>query len=188
MAGFGKVFDRLFVPRLEALVRRALADHEQRFPHAAKEDPLTTPLVHGDRSRLHVAPTAIVNNTLFNLSGGHITVGEHAFFGHNVSVLTGTHDVKKFGAERQKAIAREGRDVVIGEGVWVASNATVLGPCTIGDHAVVGACSLVQEDVAPYAVVAGIPAKEIRRLEPPGEEGEAGEDEEGGDGEEEGGG
>ena len=182
MAGFGKAFDRFLVPRLEALVRRALADHEHRFPHAAEEDPLTKPLVHGEESRLHVAPTAIVNNALFNLSSGHITVGEHAFFGHNVSVLTGTHDVKKFGAERQTASPKEGRDVVIGEGVWVASNATVLGPCTIGDHAVVGACSLVQDDVAPYAVVAGIPAKEIRRLEPPGEEGEEedGEGEEGG--------
>ena len=171
MAGFAKVFDRFLVPRLEALVRRALADHEQRFPHAAEEDVLTKPLIHGDESRLHVAPSAIVNNALFNLSSGHITVGEHAFFGHNVSVLTGTHDVKKFGAERKTSIPKEGRDVVIGEGVWVASNATVLGPCTIGDHAVVGACSLVQEDVPPHAVVAGIPAKEIRRLEPPGEEG-----------------
>lgn len=162
------VFDRFLVPRLEALVRRALADHEAHFAHPPEEDVLTKPLIHGDQSRLHVAPSAIVNNALFNLSSGHITVGEHAFFGHNVSVLTGTHDVKKFGSERQQAIPKEGRDVVIGEGVWLASNVTVLGPCTIGDHAVVGACSLVQEDVEPYAVVAGIPAKEIRRLEPPG--------------------
>lgn len=180
MADRGKLFDRFFVPRLEALVRRALADHEARYPHAPEEDVLTKPLIHGDESRLHIAPTAIVNNALFNLSSGHITVGDHAFFGHNVSVLTGSHDVKKFGAERQKSIPKEGRDVVIGEGVWVASNATVLGPCTIGDHAVVGACSLVSEDVEPYAVVAGIPAKEIRKLEPPGPDGEE-EGEEGGE-------
>jgi acetyltransferase-like isoleucine patch superfamily enzyme len=178
----GNVFDRFLIPRLEALVRRALADHEARFAHPPEEDVLTRPLIHGDQSRLHVAPSAIVNNALLNLSSGHITVGEHAFFGHNVSVLTGTHDVKKFGAERQQAIPKEGRDVVIGEGVWLASNVTVLGPVTIGDHAVVGACSLVQEDVEPYAVVAGIPAKQIRKLEPPGEEdGEEGDEEEGGE-------
>jgi acetyltransferase-like isoleucine patch superfamily enzyme len=178
----GNVFDRFLIPRLEALVRRALADHEARFAHPPEEDVLTKPLIHGDQSRLHVAPSAIVNNALLNLSSGHITVGEHAFFGHNVSVLTGTHDVKKFGAERQQAIPKEGRDVVIGEGVWLASNVTVLGPVTIGEHAVVGACSLVQEDVEPYAVVAGIPAKQIRKLEPPGEEdGEEGDEEEGGE-------
>lgn len=158
-------------------VHKAIAEHEARCPHQV-DDPLTRVLVHGDESRLHVAPTATVNNAVFNLSGGHVTVGEHAFFGHNVSVLTGTHDVKRFGAERKKAIVREGRDVVIGEGVWIASNATVLGPCTIGEHAVVGACSLVQGDVEPYTVVAGLPAGEIKRIDRP----TAGDDDGGGEG------
>ena len=170
MAAIAALFDRLLTPRLETLVRRVLPDHEARCPHGeleevSDEELLTRRLVHGDESRLHLAPTAVVNNALFNLSAGDVTVGEHAFFGHNVSILTGTHDVKKFGAERQKAHPTEGRDVVIGEGVWLATNVTVLGPCTIGDNAVVGACSLVQGDVEPYAVMAGIPAKEIRRID-----------------------
>jgi len=176
MADLSALVDRLLAPRVEALVRQAVADHEARCRHEA-DDPLTRVLVHGDESRLHVASTAIVNNALFNLSGGHVTVGEHAFFGHNVSVLTGTHDVKKFGAERQKAIVGEGRDVVIGEGVWIASNATVVGPCTIGDHAVVGACSLVQRDVEPYTIVAGLPAREIRRIDRPNGDEDSGGDE-----------
>lgn len=130
-------------------------------------DPLTRTLVHGDPARLHIAPTAIVNNALFNLSSGEVTIGDYAFFGHNVSVLTGTHDVNKFGRERQKAHPSAGRDVVIGEGVWVATNATILGPCRIGEHAVVGACSLVHEDVEPYTVVAGVPAKVVKKIERP---------------------
>jgi acetyltransferase-like isoleucine patch superfamily enzyme len=160
--------NRLLGP-LQDLIRRAITEHEERHPHGEPEDALTTMLVHGDRSRLHIAPTATVNNALFNLSAGHVTVREHAFFGHNVSVLTGTHDVTKFGAERKEAHPIEGRDVVIGEGVWVASNATIIGPCTIGEHAVVGACSLVQGDVEPYTVVAGVPAKEVRRIDHDGE-------------------
>ncbi len=159
-------FDRLFGMRVRAMVRAAVADHETRRPHADPEEALTRPLVHGDRSRLRIAPTATVNNALFNLSSGTITVGQHSFFGHNVCVLTGTHDTSKFGEERKKAIPKEGRDVVIGEGVWLSSNVTVIGPCKIGDHAVVGACSLVQHDVDAYAVVAGVPAKEIKRLDP----------------------
>ena len=153
--------DRLVAQRVDEKVREALADG------ADEADPLTRQLVHGDESRLHVHPSAVVNNALFNLSSGEITVGPDAIFGHSVSILTGTHDVNKFGAERKQAIPREGRDIVIGEGVWVASNATVVGPSTIGEHAVVGACSLVQGDVEPYTVVAGVPAKEIKRLERP---------------------
>jgi acetyltransferase-like isoleucine patch superfamily enzyme len=72
--------------------------------------------------------------------------------------------VNKFGRERQLAIPRSGRDIVIGEGAWVASNAMVLGPCTIGAHAVVGGGSLVIGDVAPYAIVAGVPAKVLRTI------------------------
>ena len=163
------VINRLLAP-LQDLIRQAVAEHEERYPHAEPEDPLTRMLVHGDRARLHIAPTATVNNALFNLSAGEVTIGEHAFFGHNVSVLTGIHDVTKFGPERKEAHPSEGRDVVIGEGVWVATNATIVGPCTIGEHAVVGACSLVQGDVEPYTVVAGVPAKEVKRIDRPGED------------------
>jgi acetyltransferase-like isoleucine patch superfamily enzyme len=43
----------------------------------------------------------------------------------------------------------------------------VLGPCRIGQHAVVAAGSLVIHDVDPYTVVAGQPARPLRRIEPP---------------------
>jgi acetyltransferase-like isoleucine patch superfamily enzyme len=122
---------------------------------------------HGDASRLRIHETAVVNNALFNVSGGTVTVGKDAFFGHDVAVLTGTHDIEKFGRERQMAFPRSGRDVVIGEGVWLASHVLVLGPVTIGEHAVVAGGSLVREDVAPYTVVAGRPAKVVKTIARP---------------------
>jgi acetyltransferase-like isoleucine patch superfamily enzyme len=125
--------------------------------------------VYGDPDRLHISPTAVVNNALFNLSSGEITVGEYAFFGHNVSVLTGTHDWTKFGAARQVAVPESGRDVVIEEGVWVSSNAIVVAPCRIGANAVVGVGSLVLSDVEAYTVVAGNPARVLRTIPRPSE-------------------
>ena len=151
---------RLLWPTVESLVRKAL--DEQGV------DQLYRYRVHGDRSRLHIDATAVVNNALFNLSSGHISIGRHAFFGHNVAVLTGTHDINLFGRERQTSIPSSGRDVVVEDGAWIASDALVLGPCTIGAHAVVGAGSLVMSDVDAYSVVAGRPAKKLRELEPPG--------------------
>jgi acetyltransferase-like isoleucine patch superfamily enzyme len=145
---------RLYARPLEALVREAVTAQVASII----KDPLHQPLIYGDATRLHIHPTAVVNNALFNLSSGDITVGQHAFFGHNVAVLTGTHDFAKFGAERQVAVPKTGRDVLIGEGAWLASFAIVVGPCSIGAHAVVGVGSLVLDDVAPYTVVAGSPA------------------------------
>jgi acetyltransferase-like isoleucine patch superfamily enzyme len=132
------------------------------------EDPsLFRPLIYGDPTRLHIHPTAIVNNALFNLSSGEITLGEYAFFGHSVSVLTGTHDWTKFGAERQVAVPQSGRDIVIEEGAWVSSHAIIVGPCRVGAHSVVGVGSLVLRDVEPYTVVAGSPAKVLREIPRP---------------------
>jgi glycosyltransferase involved in cell wall biosynthesis len=149
-------------------IRSRLPAHPGDSGHRPTEDPaLFRPLIYGDPARLHVAPTAIVNNALFNLSSGHVTIGDYAFFGHSVSVFTGTHDWTKFGQERQVTVPESGRDVVIEEGVWVASNATIVGPCRIGAHSVVGVGSLVLKDVEPYTIVAGSPAKLMRTIPRP---------------------
>jgi acetyltransferase-like isoleucine patch superfamily enzyme len=160
---------RLLARWLEEPLRQVLAEQDPRQAGPEAHVEMYKYLVHGDRARLRVHPTAVVNNALFNVGSGDITVGEYAFFGHNVSVLTGTHDITKLGRERQLAIPRTGRDIVIGEGAWVASNALVLGPCMIGAHAVVGGGSLVLGDVEPYTVVAGCPARVLRTIpRPPG--------------------
>jgi acetyltransferase-like isoleucine patch superfamily enzyme len=154
--------------------RRGLAllshDHPDGKPPGARdtEDPaLFRPLIYGDPDRLHVHPTAILNNALINLSSGDVTIGEYAFFGHNVSILTGTHDWTKFGAERQVAVPSFGRDVVIEEGAWLSSHVVVVAPCRIGAHSVVGVGSLVLADVEPYTVVAGSPAKVLKQIPRP---------------------
>jgi acetyltransferase-like isoleucine patch superfamily enzyme len=51
----------------------------------------------------------------------------------------------------------------IGSDVWVGTGAIILGPVTIGHGAIVGAGAIVTRDVAPYTVVAGNPARPLRR-------------------------
>jgi acetyltransferase-like isoleucine patch superfamily enzyme len=50
--------------------------------------------VFGDPARLVIEPGADVNDALFNVSSGTIRVEANAFFGHGVSLLTGTHDIE----------------------------------------------------------------------------------------------
>lgn len=54
-------------------------------------------------------------------------------------------------------------DTVIGADVWVGSEAWILPGVTIGAGAIIAAKAVVTRDVAPYAVVAGNPAREVRR-------------------------
>ena len=54
-------------------------------------------------------------------------------------------------------------DTLIGNDVWIGQNAVILPGVQIGDGAIIGANSVVGHDVAPYTIVAGNPAKEIRK-------------------------
>ena len=163
----GRLLAPLVRDVVDGRVHEAVQEHLARASHVPPNDLLEHQLVYGDREKLHVHPTAVLNNALFNLSSGEITIEEYAFFGHSVSVLTGTHDVTRFDRERQIAVPKAGRDVVIGRGAWISSNALVLGPCRIGEHAVVAAASVVTSDVAPYTIVAGIPAKPVKTIPRP---------------------
>jgi len=102
-----------------------------------------------------------------------LTVGKFCSFAEGVKILLGGEHrtdwistypfVYLFDAARgvQGHPATKG-DVTIGNDVWIGSHAMILSGVTIGDGAVVGAGSLVCKDVAPYAIVAGNPARQLR--------------------------
>lgn len=54
-------------------------------------------------------------------------------------------------------------DTVIGDGVWIGMRAMIMPGVKIGEGAVIAAGAVVTDDVEPYAVVAGVPAKKIRK-------------------------
>ena len=126
---------------------------------------LSTPRVFGDQARLKVGHGVVLNDALINTSSGTVVLHDHVFFGHNVSLLTGTHDYRRTGRERQTAVPPSGRDITVHEGAWLGSHVTVLGPCVIGQHAVIAAGSVVLSDVEPGAVYAGSPARKIKSIE-----------------------
>jgi phosphonate metabolism protein (transferase hexapeptide repeat family) len=62
---------------------------------------------------------------------------------------------------------RQNRRVTIGHDVWIGHGAIILPEVTIGHGAVIAAGSVVSKDVAPYSIVAGVPARHIKwRFEP----------------------
>jgi hypothetical protein len=60
---------------------------------------------------------------------------------------------------------RENR-ITIGHDVWIGHGATILPGVTVGNGAVIGAGAVVSKDVAPYAIVGGVPARAIRQRFP----------------------
>lgn len=54
-------------------------------------------------------------------------------------------------------------DIVIGNDVWIGSEAVIMAGVHIGDGAIIAARAVVTKDVPPYTIVGGTPAKEIRK-------------------------
>lgn len=125
------------------------------------------PTIWGKSERLEIDETAAVFTCFFNTNSGRIRVGKYTFAGSGVSLLAGSHDPQLTGFLRRDAELTEGCDIIIGNGVWLASNSTVLGPCTIGDNAVIaaGAVLVPGTEVPAGAIYGGVPAREIGRVQ-----------------------
>lgn len=95
--------------------------------------------------------------------GRHYTIktGSDVSIGPEAAILTLGHD------PQSPHFGDKGGDVVIGNHVWIAYRAVILPGITIGDGAVVGAGSVVTKDVEPYTVVAGNPARVIKKRDNP---------------------
>lgn len=108
--------------------------------------------VFGPPERLTVGQDVQLSNVFINTVSGRVTIGDGAFMGHDVLLVTGTHRFDVTMQERRQAVA-EGRDITIGKGVWIASRAVIVGPCTIGDHAVIGGGCVIDRDIPAGTIV-----------------------------------
>ncbi len=94
--------------------------------------------------------------------GAAVEIGAGVSVGHQVMVLTTTHEV---GPATRRAGEPCSRPVRIGRGVWLGSRCLVLPGVTIGEGAIVAAGALVNRDVPPHTLVAGVPARVVRQLD-----------------------
>ncbi len=129
-----------------------------------------------------IHPTARISARAKLLGNINISIGEETFIGHytlimgggsiikiggncdissNVTIISGTHLIDPEGMRMAgKGI---GRDIQIGNGVWIGAGAIILPGIKINDKAIIGAGSVVTKDVESYTVVVGNPARPIRK-------------------------
>jgi acetyltransferase-like isoleucine patch superfamily enzyme len=118
-----------------------------------------------------------------NASVQHATIGKFCSIGPNFLAGWGIHPTGGistapmfYSTARQNGttLSRtnkipEHRPVTIGHDVFIGTNVTILDGVTVGDGAVIGAGAVVTRDVAPYAIVGGVPARLIRHRFTPGQ-------------------
>ena len=92
---------------------------------------------------------------------GKITIGNNVMLAPRVSIYAENHVF-----DHPEILIRdqgvEKKEVIIEDDCWIAANSILLAGVTIGKGSVVAAGSVVTENVPPYSVVAGVPAKWIK--------------------------
>jgi acetyltransferase-like isoleucine patch superfamily enzyme len=130
----------------------------------------------GPRGRVHVADFVLVHGARI-VCDAEIAIGDYTFISWNV-LLMDTYRIPFDPIERRRVVERiplsasrcivgemPARPIRIGRAAWIGFDVCILPGVTIGEGAIVGARSVVVNDVAPYTIVGGNPARVMRRLD-----------------------
>lgn len=119
---------------------------------------------------LHIGDNCgIAEDCVINLGPGdhQFKMGDGSFLGPGVFVRTMSHRHDDLETHITKQ-GYFGADIILGKEVWVAARCILLPGAKVGDHCVIAAGSVVSSEIPPYSIVAGNPARVVRRRAPKG--------------------
>ena len=150
--------------RLNALSMDAPGYREalgELLPHASDECLIRPPFYCDYGYSLFIGRGVFINFNCVMLDGAPIRIGDHVLIGPAVQIYTFTHPMD---FEQRRRPVESCRPVAIGDDCWIGGGAILCPGVRIGPRSVVGAVSVVVRDVEPDVVVAGNPARVVRRL------------------------
>ncbi len=93
-------------------------------------------------------------------------IGNDVMMGPRVTVLSSAHEFSDTSRPMREQGASQRRPVRIGDDVWIGTQSILLPDVHVGSHSIIGAGSVVTRDVEPWSVLAGNPARLIRKRRP----------------------
>lgn len=132
----------------------------------------------GPEGTLTMGRFCMTNGTRF-VCDREITIGDYTLLGWNTVIMDSRRApfdpvARRAALEgpapttpRRWVAEVEARPVRIGSAVWIPFDCVIMPGVTIGDGVIVGGRSVVVDDIEPWVVAAGNPARVVRRLEPP---------------------
>lgn len=109
--------------------------------------------IDGNEESIRIDRHVAIGHNVRLWNFGDIHIGQFCMIAAGVTVSNGWHDKSTF-------VPASG-PVSIGPGCWIGVNATIVGSVNIGANSIIAAGALVNKDVSPNSIVAGVPAKII---------------------------
>lgn len=110
---------------------------------------------------IHIGLNFYSDVNLTILDKAVVMIGDNVICGPNVNIYTSHHPFNE--VERMKGI-EYARPVTIYDNVWIGGNVTILPGVKINQGAIIGAGSVVTDDIPPYVIAAGNPCRVIRSI------------------------
>lgn len=121
-------------------------------------------IVLGDRvkmsDRVHITAINLIeigNDVLF---GSNVYVSDHNHGAYSGQVIAHSHPSEA----PAKRVLHSSGCVFIGNNVWIGDNVNIVGPVKIGSGAIIASNSVVRGDVHPDTIIAGVPARPIKKF------------------------
>ena len=94
---------------------------------------------------------------------GECEIGDYVMMGTDVVIITRNHSFEKTDAPMMCQGIEKELPVIIGNDVWIGDRVMILPGVHIGDGSIIAAGAVVTHDVPEYSIVAGVPAKVIKK-------------------------
>lgn len=123
------------------------------------------PVSIGLGARIH-RNTEIGNNSGIGrnceLTNG-VTLGDNVMMGPNVYIITQNHRTDRIDVPMNRQGYLEVEPVIVENDVWICAGSKIMPGVRVGTGSIIAAGAVVTKDVEPYSVVAGVPAKVVKR-------------------------
>lgn len=120
----------------------------------------------GPGATIEIGAGTFLNRGVMVSAMDRVTIGAHCMFANGCMITDANHRYD----DLQQPIPWQGftskGPTLIGDNVWAGANVVITSGVTIGERSVIGAGSVVTRDIPPFSVVAGMPARVIRRYGP----------------------
>ncbi len=114
------------------------------------------------RELLTIGPGCHITGPLHVDLVAQVSIGAGVYMGYDIMLLTVDHEL---GPSAQRCGRLASGPIHIGDGAWIGSRAVILPGVHIGNGAIVASGAVVTHNVAPNALVGGVPAKFVRDLD-----------------------
>lgn len=145
--------DRSDFEGLQSVVKKLLGKSENAW--------INPPFYCDYGFNIEVGKNLFTNYNCTILDVAKVKIGDNVLIGPNVSIYTAGHPIH---ADTRKTGYEYGAPITIGDNVWIGGNSIILPDVTVGSNSVIAAGSVVTKDVPEWTVVAGNPARVIKKI------------------------